>query len=73
MSCSGCGRWTATTLADAVEAKVTRIDPSFSDHSVDRRYPRWREEPSSGRGDSKRATLLTPSDSYSSRPPPQRP
>lgn len=52
----------AATLAEAAETKSARTDSSFSVYTIDRAYPRWREELSSGRGNSKHATFPATSD-----------
>ena len=61
-------RWILSTIVGRSKAKAPRTDSSTSDHSVDRSRPRRRDEPSSGRGATKRATLRSTSDSVSGRP-----
>jgi len=64
-------KWILRTLRPTASSRASRSDSS-SDHSIERTHPRRRDEPSSGRGDSKRATRRLTSDSDSATPPPRR-
>lgn len=55
------------TLAEASESKAARTNSLVSDHSIDRAHPCRRKEPSSGHGNSKRATVPGTAHSESSR------
>lgn len=64
--------WITEVLAKVTRFKTTQMDSLLSDHSVDRSHPRYHEDPSSGRGSSKRVILCSNSNSDSAQPPPRR-
>lgn len=66
-------RWKTSTLTGNSNSKVYRSNSSTSNHSIDRSRPRRREEPSRGRGATKRASRRPTSDNDSAQPSPRKP